>query len=299
MKRMRFIPWIIFAITACLGLGGCGGSYAGAPKADAGGAYRGGGYPGGGETAAREASGSDMAITMSDDSGDAEEAPPADAAPSEAYAKQAPAAPPAPKPNVATTPTTGVQAGQGQGPSTSEKRSPILIYTANFTLSVYEVKKSLDALEGLAKSVGGFVSRRDDRSITLRVPAADFASAVVELEKLGDVLNRNVVAEDVTAEYRDLEVQMQNLVALRARFEKLLEKAQKVEEALQIERELGRITGEIERIKGRIKVLADQAQYSTITVVFQPRSSQQIQDGPFILPLPWLNGLGLPRLLAL
>jgi hypothetical protein len=103
----------------------------------------------------------------------------------------------------------------------------------------------------------------------------------------------------VTAEYRDLEVQLQNALAMRARFEKLLEKAVKVEEALSIERELGRITGDIERIKGRLKMLSDLARYSTIMVVFSARSSEQVQQGPFVLPLPWLNNISLPRLLAL
>ena len=121
----------------------------------------------------------------------------------------------------------------------------------------------------------------------------------MSIEKVGDVLHRNVVSEDVTAEYRDLEVQLSNMLALRARFEKLLEKAQKVEEALSIERELGRITGEIERIKGRLKLLTDLAQYSTITVTFQPRTSAEVQEGPFLLPLPWVNDVGLRRLMSL
>jgi hypothetical protein len=72
-----------------------------------------------------------------------------------------------------------------------------------------------------------------------------------------------------------------------------------VEEALEIERELGRVTQEIERIKGRLKLLADLAQYSTITVHFAPHTDQAIQHGPFVLPLPFLNNLGLPSLLTL
>jgi hypothetical protein len=135
--------------------------------------------------------------------------------------------------------------------------------------------------------------------VTIRVPAQKFQDVVQAIEKVGDVLHRNVVSEDVTAEYRDLEVQLQNALAMRARFEKLLEKAVKVEEALSIERELGRITGDIERIKGRLKMLSDLARYSTIMVVFSARSSEQVQQGPFVLPLPWLNNISLPRLLAL
>jgi hypothetical protein len=203
----------------------------------------------------------------------------------------APPPPPAPPPANAKS--------QGSAIDDPERKQPILIYTANFTLSVYEVEKSLDAVEGLARDAGGFMAKREDRSVTIRVPAQKFQDVVQAIEKVGDVLHRNVVSEDVTAEYRDLEVQLQNALAMRARFEKLLEKAVKVEEALSIERELGRITGDIERIKGRLKMLSDLARYSTITVVFSARSSEQVQQGPFVLPLPWLNNISLPRLLAL
>ncbi|MFO0617097.1 MAG: DUF4349 domain-containing protein [Polyangiaceae bacterium] len=207
-------------------------------------------------------------------------------------AKRAPDTAPNPAPG------TGV-GGAGTGNVGEDRKSPILIYKADFTLAVYEVQKSVDAVQALAEKSGGYLARRDDTSITIRVPAGTFQNVVTDIGKLGDVLNRNVTSEDVTAEFRDLEVQLANALAMRERFAKLLEKAQKVDEALQIEKELGRVTDEIERIKGRLKLLSDLAQYSTITVRFSPHASQQVQQGPFILPLPWLDNLGLPRLLQL
>jgi hypothetical protein len=214
--------------------------------------------------------------------------------------KEEPPAPPKTKPAVGGE---GKGPGPGPGPggviADPSRKQPILIYKAEFSLSVYEVQKSLDAVDGLAKEVGGYLSRRDDRSITIRVPAEHFQKVVDSIAKVGDVLHRDVVSEDITAEFRDLEVQLSNLIALRARFEKLLDKAGKVEEALAIEQQLGRVTGEIERIKGRLKLLGDQARYSTITVRFEARSNQQVQQGPFVLPLPWLSQVGLRRLMSL
>jgi hypothetical protein len=198
-----------------------------------------------------------------------------------------------------SAPNAGAAAGQGQVASADARRAPILVYRADFTMSVFEVPRALDRVERLAADAGGYLARRDDRSITIRVPVAAFSSILTALEKEGDVLSRNVRTDDVTAEFRDLEVQLQNLRAMRARFEKLLEMATKVEDALQIERELGRITGEIERIRGRLKLLADLAQFSTITVRFEPRATQTTQEGPFVLPLPWLQDLGLRRLMSL
>ncbi|MFO0547511.1 MAG: DUF4349 domain-containing protein [Polyangiaceae bacterium] len=212
---------------------------------------------------------------------------------------KAPAAPPRDLPTTAQPGQTPANPTPNPTGTESSSRKPILIYTADFTMGVYEVEKSLNAVDGIAKDAGGYLSRRDDRSITVRIPAEKFNDVVAAIEKIGDVLSRNVVAEDVTAEYRDLEVQLQNQMALRERFEKLLEKAVKVEEALEIERELGRITGEIERVKGRLKLLSDLARYSTITVTFSPKVTAEVQNGPFVLPLPWLRDVGLRRLLSL
>jgi len=122
---------------------------------------------------------------------------------------------------------------------------------------------------------------------------------VKQLEGIGDVLHRNVVAEDVSEEFHDLQIQLRNLQAMRERLVVLLGKANKVEEAIAVERELGRVAGEIDRIQGRLKFLADRAALSTITVRFEPRAPESIQKGPFVVPLPWLHDLGIDRLINL
>jgi predicted nucleic acid-binding Zn-ribbon protein len=118
------------------------------------------------------------------------------------------------------------------------------------------------------------------------------------IEKLGDVLNRNVVAEDVTEQYMDAEVRLKNARAVRDRLQQLLEKATKVEDSLAIEKELTRIGNEIETLEGKLKYLRDRAQYSTITVRFQPKASDTVKPS-VRLPVDWLNQLGLGRLLDL
>jgi hypothetical protein len=79
----------------------------------------------------------------------------------------------------------------------------------------------------------------------------------------------------------------------------LLARVEKVEESLKIERELERLTGEIERLKGRMRFLQDRNAYSTITVSFQPKEPDHINDELFRLPFDWLDSLGLQWLLDL
>jgi hypothetical protein len=216
-------------------------------------------------------------------------------------AKGAPPPPPAPKPTSPPKPQPKPAEGKpaevaSDAPST---HAPILIYTADLTMAVFEVSKSLGAIESLAGELGGFLSKREDMRITIRVPAARFDEAVRRIEKTGDMLHRNVSAEDVTEEYRDLDIRLKSMRAVRDRLEQLLQKAAKVEDSLAIERELDRLVGDIERIEGRMKFLRDRAQYSTITVVFQPKSQEQMGKRPFHVPARWLEGLGLGGLLQL
>ncbi|WP_438018576.1 DUF4349 domain-containing protein [Sorangium sp. So ce315] len=235
-------------------------------------------------------------------------------------AELAKAAPPPPRPAPgataqaagAATPAPTVAAAQPAPPSgpapqgaaqaaatVSASPAPLLVYTAQVAMAVFEVSASLGKVEALAQELGGFLARRDDRTITIRVPAARFDEALKRLEGLGDMLQRNVVAEDVTEEFLDLGVRIRNARAVRDRLEKLLEKATKVEESIQLERELARVTSELERLEGRLKYLRDRIAFSTLTVSFHPRSTETITPSGPRLPIDWLNELGLSRLLNL
>lgn len=212
-------------------------------------------------------------------------------------------APPPPSPPPAATaaqaaPPPVSKSGASAG-EVAVVRGPLLIYTAQITIAVFEVNASLGAVEAMGRDLGGFMARRDDASITIRVPASRFDEAVKRIEKIGDMLHRNVVAEDVTEQFRDLEVQLKGAKAVQERLTQLLAKATKVEESIAIEKELDRVTSEIDRIEGRMKFLKDRAAYSTITVNFQPKASETLSQTPFRLPGKWLYELGLGRLLSL
>lgn len=258
----------------------------------------------GGSTDADMWSGGDSDNSFKKDLSIREEAPPPPPAPG--FATQNPVPAPA-KPmdskteQPGTTPTTSGKKGDEQTRTevASPVHAPMLIYTGRVQMAVYEVRSSLGEVEVLARSMGGFLAKRDDRSITIRVPAARFDEAMRRIEKMGDMLSRDVQVEDVTEEFNDVDIRLKNARAVRDRLEQLLSKAAKVEESIQIEKELERVALTIERLEGRMKFLKDRAAFSTITVIFQPRSAVELSKRPFNLPVPWLYELGLGRLLAL
>ena len=62
---------------------------------------------------------------------------------------------------------------------------------------------------------------------------------------------------------------------------------------------LERVTLDIEQMRGQLRMLADRIAYSTITVNFQELRGGDVPSEDYRLPFPWLNELGLERLLSI
>ncbi|MCA9624256.1 MAG: DUF4349 domain-containing protein [Myxococcales bacterium] len=198
--------------------------------------------------------------------------------------------PPAPAPAPASPDATG--------PPEVKQAQPLLIYTADYTMAVYEVTSAIDAVQKLAEDLGGYLVRRDDHSIQVRVPSNTFKQALGDLNKLGDVLHREETVEDVTERFYDLKTRLDNARVVQKRLQQLLSQANKVEDALAVERELARVTVEIEAMEGKLKRLRELIAFSTMTVRFEARGGETVTK-KIRLPFPWLDQLGLSHLLNL
>jgi len=156
---------------------------------------------------------------------------------------------------------------------------------ANLTLQVTKVRPSLHALHELATRVGGTVtSERVDKAgdyssaqLTLRVPSGATQNVFDELERLGNVLDQNLVARDVGKEYFDGAVRLSSLEATLKRYTEILARANTVEEVLRIEAELARIRSEIEQLKGNLRFLADRSARATLNIALRERPIEIVQ----------------------
>lgn len=213
------------------------------------------------------------------------------------------APPPPPAPAATAAPPVGADPSAPPveaAPSRPDAQlaGPLLIYTANLGLNVFEKAKSIDAVEKLARDAGGYLVVRNDETITIRVPAGQFDGTLRAVMKLGDVVERNVEVRDVTEEYYDLQTRLANKEAVLERLKELLAKASSVEDALKVEAELARVATEVEQMKGRLKLFRELISYSTITVRFTAQALEHVESR-VNLPFPWLGGLGLSNLLSL
>lgn len=166
----------------------------------------------------------------------------------------------------------------------------MLIFTAQLALEVdfASSAKTIDAAVQLGVTAGGYVAQMTDTTLHLRVPSRRFRKVMKQIEDLGDLRSRQVQALDVSEEYNDLGVRLDNLRATRERIEKLLNQSKDLAQILIIEKELERVTFEIDRIEGRMRMLASQAAFSTIAIAFseRPQQVELKQAGGEALPPP-------------
>ncbi|MBI5480251.1 MAG: DUF4349 domain-containing protein [Deltaproteobacteria bacterium] len=144
-----------------------------------------------------------------------------------------------------------------------------IVRSAYLRIERKDPENGVTAAAELARRLGGWVQRTENKAATIMVPAEKLDAALDELGRLGKVAKKDVRGEDVTEEYLDLRIRLDNLEKARLRYLDLLNQAQNVGETLAVEKELERITVDIERLKGRLGYLERVVRYSTIQVLFE------------------------------
>jgi len=192
------------------------------------------------------------------------------------------AAMPAPAPEIVERPPAAPEEEfvEDKGYSGNDESGEIsierkIVKTGNMTLEVEEIGEAMDEVASIADELDGYVvsSHRYEREktisgyVSIRVPAERFDEAFARLRQLAiSVPFEGTEARDVTEEYVDLEARLHNLEATETQYLALLEKAEAVEEMLDVQRALSDVRGEIERIEGRMQYLERTSAMSLIEV---------------------------------
>jgi hypothetical protein len=167
-----------------------------------------------------------------------------------------------------------------------------IIYIAGMQISVYNLENAMTLVEALPETYGGWVHMRTQNQLVLRLPAIHLKPVMALLSKIGVVEARTLQAQDVTAEYVDLESRIKVLRDTQTQLLDLLGKAKTVEEALHVRRALDQTTMELEVALGRMRQLSDLIAYSTLTVTLierGPQDSIPTSNDPF----RWVDTLGV------
>ncbi len=232
---------------------------------------------GGGESGAAAAPTlSRVAMFDSADFDATEEAMEAEAREVRVESQSAPAAPAAASAKMlagdAVAQDDGGESPPGQGVATLVQQRRIIVRTVDMGIEVGDVGESIDEIGGLAEEMGGWLvssSHAEEHFgfVSVRVPAERLEEAIQRLRGMAqDVRSEITSSRDVTDEYYDIQARLTNLEATEGALIKLLDRAEKVEDALSIQQSLSEVQEDIERLQGRIKLLEQTAAYSLINV---------------------------------
>lgn len=160
----------------------------------------------------------------------------------------------------------------------------IVIKDASLDLIVDDPAASLTTIRHMAEEMGGWVVNSTSNkitqpsgeggtrvSVTIRVPSERFQDAIDRIKALAiSVEAESSTGQDVTQEFTDLNSQMINWQSAESQLQELMDRAENVEDILEIHNELVRVRGEIERIRGRLKFIEETSAFSSIRVNMQP-----------------------------
>jgi hypothetical protein len=152
---------------------------------------------------------------------------------------------------------------------TSSERK--IIHETKVRLLVKNPDTSNAEITKIADKYKGYVVLSGNQSTQIRVEVSSMNEAIEDISKLGKVLDKTIRGKDVSDEYLDNEIRLENAERARKRYLELLEKAQTVSEGILVEKELERLNGEIDGLKGRLKNMDHLSEYATIDVRLQEK----------------------------
>ncbi len=165
--------------------------------------------------------------------------------------------------------------------NTNPQDKRMIIRTGTMSIENDSFDETEAKAKEIAKNLGGFItnstaqvnqSGKKQGTLTIRVQADKYDALLAELAKTGKVMNQNITGRDVTEEYVDAEARLKTQRELETRLLQLLaEKTANLTAVVEVEQKLANVRENIEKTEGRMRMLKDQASFSTITLsIYEP-----------------------------
>lgn len=167
---------------------------------------------------------------------------------------------------------------------------PMIARSVSMSIVTEQFPEARGALERVTTDTGGMVSAlkmtgdppaRRSLQATLRIPAAQLETALVEVRKIGQVRQESQSSEDIGDAHRDLVVRIDNGTKEEARLNDLLaNRTGRLQDVLAVEQEVTRVRGQIEQMKAEALAMRNRVTYATITVDISEAYRAEASLGP-------------------
>lgn len=114
-------------------------------------------------------------------------------------------------------------------------------------------------------------------NLVLRVPHKNFDALVNSFSNgIGEVTHKNISTDDVTEEYTDVAIKLENKKIYLEKYREMLKKASSTKDMLEIQENIRNLEDEIDGAEGRLRFIDDRVNYSTLNLNLmkeKPRTS--------------------------
>jgi hypothetical protein len=171
--------------------------------------------------------------------------------------------------------------------TTAEAFDRKIIRNADITIEVASPTEAQHKVATIAEAHGGFIvtseakqreavdpgQRTIDIKLVVRVPSNQFGSTFDQIKGLAsNTPQENMSSQDVTEEFIDLEARIKTQKALEVQFLEIMRQANKIADALEVQRQIAEVRTEIEKLEGRKRFLENRSSLSTINVnIYAPK----------------------------
>ena len=163
-------------------------------------------------------------------------------------------------------------------PATAES-SRKMVYNAGMRMETTDYDAARTALQNAVADAGGYLESTDQGGskdsgsrytyYTARIPAENYRSFLTAAGEAGNVTSLNESAQDITAQYVDVEARLKALNDQRDRLNALADKAETTADLLEIESQLSDGQYQLESYTGQMRRRDNQVRYSTVDISLQ------------------------------
>lgn len=181
------------------------------------------------------------------------------------------------------------QTTSSPSPEVELEKGSKIIKNGSMQFEVDELESAKSKVDSILTLCNGYYENeqynsygnRISYSLQLRIPNIKFDSLIRVIENgVGELKSKNINAKDVTEEFVDLNIRLENNLAYLNQYKEILRKAKSVKEILEVQEKIRRIEAEINSKKGRIKYLNDKVKYSTLSLQLTQLTTTEVASGP-------------------
>ena len=170
-------------------------------------------------------------------------------------------------------------------PTNQNGISKKIIKNGNMMIDVGDIKSAQEKIQNVVKNFKGYIQNENYSndetettiSMEIRVPNQNFDGLINSFsEGIGSVTQKNIRAEDVTEEYTDVAIRLENKLTYLEKYRELLKRSASTKDLLEIQEKIRGLEEEIESSKGRLRYIDDQVNYSTLDLTLtkeKPRNT--------------------------